>query len=81
MQVFVFENVLTDFTPGMAVIVANDLTRAQEIAMNEFPDWRTHHRDLEIWLANSENQGWRSPVASYPTSAQDEDFHYVYGGA
>jgi len=80
MKVFVFGSVLADYTSGMAVVVAETLKRAQEIAMEKFWNNWGNQRDLKSWLRKEENKGWRKPIASYPTSAKKENIHYVWGG-
>lgn len=79
MQVFVFEDVLQDWSFGMVVIVAESLERAQRMAWERFPHWDA--KFFQDWLAHKDNEGFREPEASYPTSAEVEALHYVYGGS
>lgn len=78
MQVFVFEGVLRIGRWRMAVIVAESLERAQRMASKKFPNWEAN--TFESWLAHKDNEGFCEPEASYPTSAEVEALHYVYGG-
>ena len=74
MFVFVFEDVLIDYTAGMAVIVARSLTRAQEIARIEFG----RHDSMEEFL--KEEPGFKEPSAQFPTQGVEEQIRYVFGG-
>lgn len=78
MQVFVFGGVLRDRSFGMAVIVAESIEQAQRMAWKKFPLWEAN--TFESWLAHKDNEGFCEPEASYPTSAEVEALHYVYGG-
>lgn len=78
MHVFVFEGVLQDWSFGMVVIVAESLERAQRMAWKRFP--RGDSMSFENWLSHEDNEGFLEPEASYPTSAEEEALHYVYGG-
>ncbi len=79
MYVFVFEGVLQDWSFGMAVIVAESLERAQQMAWERFT-CRCDGMSFENWLSHEDNEGFLEPKASYPTSAEEEALHYVYGG-
>ena len=74
MFVFVFEEVLTDYTHGMAVIVARSVERAQQIARTEF----AHNKTMEEFL--EEEPGFMGPTARFPTGGVEEQIRYVFGG-
>ena len=76
MFIFVFEDVLCDYTSGMAVIAAESLRHAQELAHAEFG---ARFNYLEDFL--NEEDGFRDAVAQYPTQGVPAGaLHYVYGG-
>jgi len=74
MFVFVFDKVLKDWDYGQAIIVAEDLARAQEIAFDEFYG---SYEDIDEFFAR--NPGFSQPTAQYATSHTEEAIHYVYG--
>ena len=76
MFIFVFENVLTDFTSGLVVIAAESLRQAQELAYAEFGyRWET----VEQFL--NDDEGFRREAACYPTQGVAAGvLHHVYGG-
>lgn len=76
MFVFVFDKVLKDWGYGQAIILAEDLARAQEIAFDTFFE---HYEDKDEFFA--ENPGFSQPTAQYATSHTEEAIHYVYGSA
>lgn len=76
MFVFVFDKVLKDWGYGQAIIVAEDLARAQEIAFDEFCE---SYEDVYEFFAD--NPGFWQPTAQYATSHTEEAIHYVYGSA
>ena len=64
MNLYIFENVLTDYTSGMAVIIADTLEEAQGFAMAEWG-----YRPAELladYLASYEGQGFIIPTGVYP---------------
>lgn len=75
MNVFIFKDVLHDYTAGMAVIVAENLTRAKQMAFDEF----SYHDDTMAVFLDKE-YGFKVPVASLPTTETIEHMHFVYGG-
>ena len=75
MFVFVFEDVLIDYTAGMAVIVARSVERAQEMAREEFGRHRTMEKFLE------EEPGFMGPTARFPTQGAEEQIRFVFGGS
>lgn len=77
MFVFVFEDVLIDYSAGMAVIVANDLQRAQVMAYEKFGG----RESFEQFLASEEGAGFNKPAAEFRTdNSEAEQIKYVYGG-
>ncbi len=72
-MVFVFEDVLKDWTSGQVVAVARDLTRAQELIAAE-----CHERTAESLVAW--DYGFAQPTAVYPTTASEERVHICWGG-
>lgn len=76
MYMFVFDDVLQDYTSGMALISASDLESAQQIAFKRFGCSST----LEKFLDS--DPGFRKPVGQYPLPSDTEPgvMHYVYGG-
>jgi hypothetical protein len=72
-MVFVFEEVLTDYTSGQVVVVAHDLTRAQELIAAE-----CHEGTVESLVAW--DPGFAQPTAVYPTTASEERIHACWGG-
>ena len=78
MFIFVFEDVLTDYTSGMAVIAAESLRQAQELAHAEFGG---RFDTLEQFLEDDDGEGFRRETACYPTQGVSAGvLHYVYGG-
>ena len=73
-MVFVFEDVLTDYTSGQVVAVARDLKRAQELIGAE-----CYERTAESLVAW--DNGFAQPTAVYPTTASEERVHVCWGGA
>ena len=77
MFVFVFEDVLIDYSAGMAVIVASDLQRAQQMAYEKF----SGRESLEQFLASEDGAGFDKPTAQFRTDDDEaEQIKYVYGG-
>lgn len=70
--VFVFEDVLTDFVPGMVVLVARDLADSHRMLCQEF-DY-----DIDSLLRWEPN--FREPTAAYPTTGGYGDIRVVWGG-
>lgn len=73
-SVFVFEEVLTDWTDGLVVAVARDLARAHEMLAEE-----CHMGTVEQLL--QWEPGFAQPTAVYPTTASEERLHVCWGGA
>lgn len=77
MFVFVFEDVLIDYSAGMAVIVANDLQRAQKMAYEKFGVRESY----EQFMASEDGAGFAKPTAEFRTDDfEEEQIKYVYGG-
>lgn len=76
MNIFVFENVLYDYTGGMAVIAANDLQEAQMYAFKEFGDHPSLADFLEV------EPDFNTPAGTYPAGegVNPGVLHYVHGG-
>lgn len=72
MNLYIFENVLWDYTSGMVVIAARTLEDALASAEAEYG---------EVELERSE--GWSAPTAVYPVGADvlPGIRHEVYGGS
>lgn len=77
MNIYIFENVLSDYTAGMAVIAAESLIQAQELAHREFG-----------WTASSvedfvqRNSGWQEAASTFAVTGNVKAgiLHHVYGG-
>lgn len=78
MQIYVFEDVLCDYTSGMAVIAAESLEQAQAIAFKEF-GW---HDTIEEFLERGGEGGFQKPAGVYPMPEGTAAgvLHHVYGG-
>lgn len=71
--VFVYEEVLTDFTDGLVVLVARDENHAIEMLCVEFE--RNYEQLMEF------EPGFLEPTAMYPTTAEAGSLHICWGGA
>ena len=71
MQMFVFEDVLTDYTSGMVVIAAATQVRALEIAREQYGG----NVDIE--------PGWQRPTGVYGATGIEREgiLHEVFGGS
>ena len=79
MKMFVFDNVLHDYTSGMCMIVAESLEQAQRLAFERFarPSWRK--RTFEEFR---EESGFGSCQGEYEVQGVEAGIkHYVYGGS
>lgn len=76
MQMFIFEDVLVDYTGGMAVIAAQDLQAAQALAFAKFG----HRGTLEQFL--EEQDGFNTPAGQYAVAdgVVPGVLHHVFGG-
>ena len=75
MKLYIFEDVLCDWTSGMAVIAANTLKQAQDYAFKEFG----YSDTVELFLQR-EGEGFNVPTGIYQTQdAEHGTKHYVYG--
>jgi hypothetical protein len=79
MNLYVFEDVLTDYTSGMVLITAESLDEAQQIAYDEFKR-NYREEDLESFLIRE--SGFAEPTASYLVGSEKVSGvrHVVYGG-
>lgn len=70
MQMFVFEDVLYDYTAGMVVIAARNLERAREIAREQYEHFQNE-------------PGWQRPTGVYGATGIEREgvLHEVFGGA
>jgi hypothetical protein len=69
MNLYVFEDVLVDYTPGMAMVAGENYEDAVELARDQFGD------------LIEEEEGWKRPVAVYPvTGVKAGVKHYMHGG-
>ena len=76
MFIYVFEDVLIDYTAGLVVIRAESLEQAQELARVEFGRWDS----MDKFLANED--GFVTPAGCYPVPYDEARvLHYVYGGS
>ena len=77
MKMFVFEEVLPDYTSGMALIAAETLDQAQQIAYATFYlSWQ--EQTFEEWLKSS---GFHTCSGIYEIGDVKAGVrHYVYGG-
>ncbi len=74
MNIYVFEDVLTDYTSGMAVVSAESLEQARELVLKEIFGGNTGMLNDDL--------GFTKPTGVYPTTAAAPGvLHYVYGGA
>lgn len=79
MNLYVFENVLTDYSDGMVIIAEWTLEDAQAIAFQEYAQpWRED--TLEQFL--NRESGFQIPAGVYPLaeSITPGVVHQVYGG-
>jgi hypothetical protein len=71
MNLYIFENVLADWTSGMAVIAADSLDRALALATETCGEYYT-----------LEEPGWKKPAAVYTNVDTAEGVkHICWGGA
>lgn len=77
MKMFVFEDVLHDYTSGMCMIVAESLEQAQKLAFERFgDDWRK-----QTFEEFREQSGFGSFEGEYEVQGVEAGIkHYVYGG-
>jgi hypothetical protein len=81
MKLFVFDRVLKDYSHGMAVIAANDLQHAQQIAFDAFALEYLDELTIAEFLAGS---GWGFGAAQGEYEVGDIEpgvKHVVYGGS
>lgn len=71
MQMFVFEDVLYDYTAGMVVIAAENLERALELARGQYG------------CTVDAETGWQRPTGVYGASGIEREgiLHEVFGGS
>lgn len=76
LKMFVFEQVLQDYTDGMAMVVAETLEEAQAFAFQEFAWGGLSFEDF------MERGHWAEPAGVYPLAdgATKGVAHHVYGG-
>jgi len=78
MKMFVFDDVLHDYTSGMAVIAAQSLEEAQQLAFERFgDDWRK--QTFEEFRERSGFGSCQGEYELHPAVAAGIK-HYVYGG-
>lgn len=79
MYMFVFENVLCDYTDGMALIAAPDLQTAQELAFERFG---FHWQETTVEQFLDKETGFQQPTGRYPLTEGSLPgvLHHVYGG-
>lgn len=71
-NVYIVSEVLSDYTSGMVVIVASDLSEARSLFLNEFED---HVREYDSAISNNKYQ-----VISTNIHQESRVVSYVYGG-
>ena len=69
MKLFILNNVLSDYTPGMAVIAAESKEQCREFFIQEFSKW--HSRDFDEFAEFTVIEGVQHPAGVV---------NYVYGG-
>ena len=69
MKLFILNNVLSDYTPGMAVIAAESKEQCREFFIQEFSEW--HSRDFDEFAEFTVIEGVQHPAGVV---------NYVYGG-
>lgn len=76
MKIFVFTNVLADYASGIAMIAAENLEQAQQLAFEKFEEGAD---SLEYFL--SFEPGFREADAIYETTSVTEAkvLHHLYG--
>ena len=82
MKIFVFTDVLADYGPGIAIIAAESLEQAQEVALAEFGrDWLPEPDTLKTFL--DYESGFKTADAEYETTSVTEPklLHYLRGSA
>jgi hypothetical protein len=79
MNLYVFQEVLSDYTSGMAIISAETLEQAQQIAYTEF-SWA---EDADVSGFLTREPGFRVPVATYSVGSDVVAGvrHVIWGGA
>jgi len=79
MNLYVFQEVLTDYTSGMAIIAAETIEQAHQIAYAEF-SW-SEDEDIPAFLTRE--SGFRVPVETYSVGSDVVRGvrHVVWGGA
>jgi hypothetical protein len=77
-KLFVFDDVLCDYTEGMAVVVAESLEQAQDLVLKYFG----MADSVKELLESGYNCGFSKPVGVYelPDGVEAGVMHYVYGG-
>ena len=77
LKMYVFEDVLYDYTGGMAMIAEYSLEDAQALAFERF----AHPRDNTLEEFLNRDSGFREPAGVYPLAEGSPGvMHYVYGG-
>lgn len=77
LQMFVFEEVLYDYTDGMAMIAEYSLEDAQALAFEQF----AHPNDNTLEEFLNRDPGFRKPAGVYTLLEGSPGVkHYVYGG-
>lgn len=77
-KMFVFEDVLWDYTSGMVLIAAEDLQEAQVFAFNEF----NYRKEYTLADFLEQQAGFKDPAGVYPLAAGANKgvLHSVHGG-
>ena len=76
MKMYIFDEVLSDYTNGMVMIAADSLEQAQYIAFQEFNGMEKEFQDFL-------KEGWDQVAGIYALAGKVEAGikHYVYGGS
>lgn len=82
-KLFVFSGVLSDYTDGMAVVIASDLSEAQRLCFDEFIGKNLSDENVSAWLESGSGENFNSASSVFNVSADEVSrvVEYVYGGA
>lgn len=78
MKLFVFEDVLEDYTSGMAVVIAKNLSSARQLCFDKFG----YENKISTWL-NKNEPGFKKPTQVIEVSETEipRIVSFVYGGS
>ena len=58
LMLFVWEDVMRDYTPGLAVVLAGSAEEAIEIMQRDFPEWVSNQLPIASMKVITEPQGF-----------------------